>query len=85
VANEAYDVFVSYSRADASDIDSVLRSKGLELTSERSRLVTSSNDKTARLWVVATGKSMGELPTGHAEEANRPNLRDRGNWQLLMD
>jgi TIR domain len=33
VASEAYDVFVSYSRADwrhAADIDSVLRAKGLK-------------------------------------------------------
>jgi hypothetical protein len=41
VANETYDVFVSYSRADwrhAAEIDSVLRAKGLSSFFDRRNL-----------------------------------------------
>ena len=41
VANDTYDVFISYSRADsrhAADIDSILRAKGLRSSFDRRNL-----------------------------------------------
>src|SRR5262249_7237426 len=56
VANETYDVFVSYSRADsrhAADIDSVLRSKGLKPFFDRRNLAPGLP------WVAALEQAIG--------------------------
>jgi TIR domain len=56
VANETYDVFVSYSRADrrhAADIDSVLRDKGLKTFFDRRNLAAGLP------WVRALEQAMG--------------------------
>jgi hypothetical protein len=56
VANETYDVFVSYSRADwrhAAEIDSVLRDKGLKTFFDRRNLAASLP------WVRALEQAIG--------------------------
>jgi TIR domain len=56
VANETYDVFVSYSRADgrhATDIDSILRAKGLKSFFDRRNLTPGLP------WVRALEQAMG--------------------------
>jgi hypothetical protein len=59
-ANETYDVFVSYSRADsrhAAEIDSVLRAKGLRSFFDRRNL------EPGLPWVRALEKAIGEAKT----------------------
>jgi hypothetical protein len=59
-ANETYDVFVSYSRADtrhAQDIDSVLHNKGLKSFFDRRNLAP------GRPWVRALEQSIGAAKT----------------------
>ena len=67
MANEAYDVFISYSRADsrhATEIDSVLRSNGLRPFFDRRNLAPGLP------WVRALEEAISAAKAGYPELAN---------------
>jgi TIR domain len=75
LANEAYDVFVSYSRADwrhAIEIDSVLRAKGLRSFFDRRNLALGLP------WVRALEQAIGAakaVSVGHIRAERQPAFR----------